>query len=612
MSRFASVLAKSPLIQLDRAFDYLIPEAMGKQIAIGQEVIFPLGRSKKTQVGYVFGLSDTSEYATAAIASIQDASEVLSRQLFDFLRAVADRQCVALGELLALAIPDHMSTVQRLPAIQPRALEVDILVPKLDSALGSRAAVLTSARQLEVAGTLFPDWSLLIIANALGVYSKGKSSIIVVPERSDIDIISDLAQRLGIDDQFVFLKPSQKKSSRYQLFHQIKESQQLIVVGTRSAIFAPVTNLGFIAVHDDSDDSLRDQGSPFTNTRDLALIRAKDDVGLLFTAPYRSVELQRLISIGYLSDHKVLEAPLRISYSEPGLRMDESGFKIVRENLERGPVLVLLPRKGDSASVYCAGCGDKLTCSCGGHFWQPDSTNTKCRLCNTHFVACNSCGSRNQKKGRTGSNRTVAELGKTFPNTAISEATGEKKPTGLKNKNQIVVATPGSAPRVPKGYSAVLILDSDVWLSRQTLNAQQIAIRDWMEALELMAPTGRAAFAGLPSDLGNTLSLGQLIPMAKTTLEEARELGLPPAMRICSLQALPETLELAVSAAKSRGAVVLWLDEKTGSALIKFSYNQGPAIAKELRVVAIGATARTQGGTKRRGLRVVMDDPQAL
>ena len=612
MSRFASVLAKSPLIQLDRAFDYLIPEAMGKQIAIGQEVIFPLGRSKKPQVGYVFGLSDTSEYATAAITSIQDASEVLSRQLVDFLRAVADRQCVALGELLALAIPDHMSTVQRLPAIQPRALEVDILVPKLDSTLGSRAAVLTSARQLEVAGTLVPDWSLLQVANALGVHSKGKSSIIVVPERSDIDIISDLAQRLGIDDQFVFLKPSQKKSSRYQLFHQIKESQQLIVVGTRSAIFAPVHNLGLIAVHDDSDDSLRDQGSPFTNTRDLALIRAKDDVGLLFTAPYRSVELQRLISIGYLSDHRVLEAPLRISYSEPGLRMDESGFKIVRENLERGPVLVLLPRKGDSASVYCAGCGDKLTCSCGGHFWQPDSTNTKCRLCNKHFVACNSCGSRNQKKGRTGSNRTVAELGKTFPNTAISEATGEKKPTGLKSKNQIVVATPGSAPRVPKGYSAVLILDSDVWLSRQTLNAQQIAIRDWMEALELMAPTGRAAFAGLPSDLGNALSLGQLIPMAKTALEEARELGLPPAMRICSLQALPETLELAVSAAKSMGAVVLWLDEKTGSALIKFSYNQGPAIAKELRVVAIGATARTQGGTKRRGLRVVMDDPQAL
>ena len=76
-----------------------------------------------------------------------------------------------------------MSTVPRLPAIQPRALEVDILVPKLDSPLGSRAAVLTSARQLEVAGTLVPDWSLLLIANALGAHSKGKSSIHCCPRK---------------------------------------------------------------------------------------------------------------------------------------------------------------------------------------------------------------------------------------------------------------------------------------------------------------------------------------------------------------------------------------------------------------------------------------------
>ena len=612
MSRFASVLAKSPLIQLDRAFDYLVPEGLQHQVSLGQEVIFPFGRSKKSQVGYISALSDSSDYATAEITSIQDSSSVLPNELESFLRAVADRQCVAMGELIALAVPDFMSTIEKLAVIEPRNLEIKLLTPKLDKALSARAVILTSARQLEIDGILVPDWTLLLLSNVLGAHAKGKSSIVVLPERSDIDIVANLVERLGLTDQFVFLKPNEKKSIRYQLFHQIKDSSQVVVVGTRSAIFAPVQKLGLIMVHDDSDDSLRDQGSPFTNTRDLALMRAKDSVELLFTAPYRSVELQRLVSIGYLSDHKVLEAPLRISYSEPGLRMDESGFKILRENLGLGPVLVLLPRKGDSASVYCVGCGDRLTCSCGGNFWQPDATNTQCRLCNKHFISCVSCGSRNHRKGRTGSNRTVAELGKSFPNSVISEATGSKKPTGLKAKNQIVVATPGSAPRVPKGYSAVLILDSDVWLSRQSLNAQQLAIRDWMEALELMSPTGRAAFAGLPADLGNALSLGQLIPLAKAALEEARELGLPPAMRICSLQALPETLDAAVLAAKSEGATALWVNHEAGSALIKFSYNHGPSIAKALRVVAIGATSRTQGTTKRRGLRVVMDDPQAL
>ena len=154
MSRFASVLAKSPLIQLDRAFDYLIPEALQNEIAIGQEVVFPLGRSKKSQVGYVSALSDSSDYATAAITSIQAASEVLSSQLIDFLSAVADRQCVALGELIALAVPDSMSTVQRLPAIEPRVLVVVILVPNLDAAFGARSTVLTSSRLLEVAGSL--------------------------------------------------------------------------------------------------------------------------------------------------------------------------------------------------------------------------------------------------------------------------------------------------------------------------------------------------------------------------------------------------------------------------------------------------------------------------
>ena len=612
MPRFASVLAKSPLIQLDRAFDYLVPSALQDLVSVGQEVVFPLGRAKKPQIGYISALSDNSEFATSEIASIQDESTVLPKELRTFLRAISDRQCVAMGELLALAIPDFMSTIKRAEPITSRKIDAKLLTPKLDKPMSSRSAVLTSARQLEAEGVLVPDWVLLIMSYVLGVHAKGKSSIVVLPERADLDLVEALIERLALTDQFVFLRPNQKRSTRYQLFHQIKDSSQVIVVGTRSAIFAPVQNLGLIAVHEDSDDSLRDQGSPFTNTRDLALIRAQGDTELLFTAPYRSVELQRLVAIGYLSDHKVVEAPLRISYSEPGLRMDKAGFQVVRENLPLGPVLVLLPRKGDSASVYCAGCGDKLTCDCGGHFWQPDEVNTQCRVCNKHFLACDSCGSRNHRKGRTGSNRTVAELGKSFPNIAISEATGTKKPTGIKTKDQIVVATPGSAPRLAKGYSAVLVLDCDVWLSRQTLNAQQLAVRDWMEALELMSPTGRAAFVGLPSELGSALSLGQLIPLAKAALEEAKELGLPPAMRICSIQGLPDTLNAAVSAAKEQGATVLWVNHETGGALIKFSYNLGPSVAKAIRVVAIGATSRTHGTSKRRGLRVVMDDPQAL
>ena len=67
MVRFASIVAKSPLIQLDRKFDYVVPEDLEDQIALGQLVSFPFGRTKKPQEGYVVELMDSSDYATSKL-----------------------------------------------------------------------------------------------------------------------------------------------------------------------------------------------------------------------------------------------------------------------------------------------------------------------------------------------------------------------------------------------------------------------------------------------------------------------------------------------------------------------------------------------------------------
>ena len=121
MSRFASVVAKSPLIQLDRSFDYIVPDEFLDVIAVGQEVIFPLGRSKKPQVGFVTQVMEASEHATTELLSISDDSEVLPDSLERLLRMVADRQCVAMGELLSLAVPDHMPTRSEGQPSKPQA-----------------------------------------------------------------------------------------------------------------------------------------------------------------------------------------------------------------------------------------------------------------------------------------------------------------------------------------------------------------------------------------------------------------------------------------------------------------------------------------------------------
>lgn len=612
MQRFARVVAKSNLIQLDREFDFIVPENLAENIAVGQQVSFPFGRSKKLQQGFVIKLIDSSEFATSEIADILHPSVVLNEELFRFCRQVADRQCVALGEILTAAIPDHMSRVL-IEEEKSVACELDIVNPvQVNPSLSSRSAVLTSTKRFTLEDNDFADWAFLALAEANAALSAGKSAIVVVPDSAELEELSRLADVLGLANWLVTFSPNQKKSDRFKAFHRAASLSHCLVIGTRSAIYAPIQNLGLVVLYDDLDDSLREQGSPFTNARELALMRATDGVRLLFLAPYRSIEIQRLVEIGYLSDHDVIAAPPRVSFTEPSVRFDDASFNLVRERLSIGPVLILLPRKGSSSSLYCGSCSSKLRCDCGGLIWEPTHGIAICRICKKPHVRCQECQASGFRRGRTGSERTVSELGRVFPQVAIAEATAEKKPSGLKSKNQIVVATPGSAPRVRGGYSALLILDTDIWLSRQSLAAEQLAIRDWTTALQLLAKDGRAVISGLDKELGQAFSMQQHRQLAAAQLSELRMLGLPPATRIASIECAPEHLESVVTAVKEVGAKTLSVDSAKASVLISFAYQLGPEVSKTLRAIALRTSARLQGTSMRRGIRIVMDDPDAL
>ena len=612
MHRFARVVVESTLLQLDREFDFLVPADLQGEIEFGQRVKFEIGRSKKAYTGFVVDLPAQSEFATSELTGLVDSQPVLTREVFELARAVADRQCVALGEILKLAIPDHMPRTELLEQVKQTLQFTLPDYPKLDKPLGKRAALLSFARSIEFASAIWPDWASVLINEAAKQLQLGVSAILVVPEQEQVELLASLAKASGIS-QTILLGGKQRKAERFRAYQQLLTAESALVIGTRSAVYAPVKSLGLIAVVDDLDDSLREQGSPFTHVREIALMRASE-ANLILAANYRSVEVQRLVEIGYLSDHTVVSAPPRISFSEAGLRVDESAFSAIKEKVEQGPVLVLLPRKGSSSAAYCGGCNARLVCKrCGGSIWEPVSGKFECRLCKTGHTSCNDCASSSARPGRTGSSRTVSELGRAFPQVAITEATADKKPAKILPKRQLVVATPGSAPRAPKGYSAVLILDPDVWLYSQSLRAEQLAIRDWQEAIELLAPSGRALIVGVSAELGQAVSLQQHRELASASLKDLQKLGLPPALRIAKLEGSSETIEAALRLVLPLGAQEIATDlSESASTLIKFGYKEGPAIARELRTLALKTNARLVGANKRRGLRVIMDDATAL
>ncbi|MEL0320082.1 MAG: hypothetical protein VXA46_05085, partial [Aquiluna sp.] len=109
MARFARVVVESKLLQLDRQFDFIVPSELESSIAFGSRVSFFIGRSKTKQTGFVVELLDSSEFATSSLVEMVGDRPPLTREIYDFAREVANRQCVAIGEILDAAVPDHMA-----------------------------------------------------------------------------------------------------------------------------------------------------------------------------------------------------------------------------------------------------------------------------------------------------------------------------------------------------------------------------------------------------------------------------------------------------------------------------------------------------------------------
>lgn len=589
------VAVESPLLQLDREFDFLVPKELEGSLTWGSRVKFSLGRAKQETTGLVIELLEKSEWAKTPITAVVGDRAFLTRELYEFCRAVSLRQVVALGEILQLACPGYMPRVQLDP----------VEVPPAGSASQDREVLLSSS-QVKLGSGFVPSWATLFVDKAAEQLEKSNSSILLAPEASDVETIALAAQDRNLE---IIVWETSPKSIRYRNFHRAL-GQVRVIVGTRSAIYAPVANLGLICVADDADDSYREVGSPHTHLRDLALLRSANRSSVLFAAPYRTVELQRLVEIGYLKELESSSKPPRIAFSPAGERIDDASLKLARESLKLGTLLVLLPRKGASAAAYCLDCGERLRCRCGGYGWESSQNRFQCRICAKPIVECASCRSSNFRRGRSGSTRTSAEIGKMFPNAVIYEATQEKKPIVPERSNQIVVATPGSAPRLNNGYSGLVILDPDIWLAAQTLHAEQNAIRDWCEAMELLRPDGRSVISGLSDQLGKPLALWQHREIARSAYLESKQLKLPPAVRIVKIAGTAKQLQNASEAILNLEGEQIRNDGV--SALFRFDYAKGSDIARELRAIATSAKAITRGQKNVRGFSVVMDDQEAI
>jgi primosomal protein N' (replication factor Y) len=276
------------------------------------------------------------------------------------------------------------------------------------------------------------------------VLEAGRSSILLVPEIGLTPAVAaDLHQIFG--EEVAILHSALTGKERAEQWHRIRSGAARVVVGTRSAVFAPVPDLALILVDEEQDSSYKQEETPRYHARDVAVMRAKMSgatVVLGSATPSLESYFNALPRKGAASKYALIELPDRVE-SRPlpeveilDMRQEfqETGQEQVisrklhaeiADKLERNEqVMVLLNRRGYSPVVLCRACGEKLECiNCAiSMTHHKRSHRMECHYCGyTARVPekCTHCGSEYVYFLGTGSEKLEELLHGMFPRARI-------------------------------------------------------------------------------------------------------------------------------------------------------------------------------------------------
>ena len=647
----ARVLVDLNLPQVDRLFDFRVPGTLAPNAKAGVRVRVPYGKAGKPVDGFIVELAETSDFEgeLREILEVVSPAPVLKPDVYQLVRSVADRQVATAAEVIKNAIPPRSVKVEKIwldDNIQSAELNLETLEAaskqirqvvepwpndKLRAAIVSQTGVVklsTSSRRSH------PIWALCLFLQAIEQRLIGKSTILCLADFRDSAVIFEIARELGIDGFLVDYSVSLQPSKRYSAFLRALGDSATIVVGNRSAIYAPVNNLSLISLWDDDDDSLEDQASPYCAAREIALIRqSQSGCQLVFAANSRSVHTQRLVEIGYL-DNFIAPRNVRVACSEATSRISPAVFAAIKAALRFGPVLVQVSALGTSTSLYCAQCSTRAQCHiCNGPLWANSVGHNQCRWCSALNDAfrCVRCQGTKLRPGKAGSKRTLEQFGAMLPGVALREFNGsETEELYIDDKPRLVVSTPGAEPQGDSGFAAVVILDANDMLARDSIDATADAVRHWMNAASKVKADGSVLIAGLEGQLARLLENHDLEAIARLELANRRELNFPPAVRLATVEAeqklldrflasLDRTLIIdtlgpsSITTGHGRGSS----QENLNRLILRFKYSEGALLATHLRELSlklsVGQTRVSQNsGRNARPIKIKMDDRSVL
>ncbi|WP_349898031.1 primosomal protein N' family DNA-binding protein [Parafrigoribacterium soli] len=656
----ARVLIDSSLPQLDRLFDYRVPAQFASDAKPGVRVRVPLRSADRIADGIIIELVSTVEYSGTLneLDAVVSPVPILAPEVWALARRVADRAAGTANDVVRLAVPKRQVRVEKAWLAEPSEERPPAVLRPVqptkapgyapeafEQAIASRKRLAVEVTPLVAelpGGAWVGEWAIAMAAAASESIALDQTAILCVPDYRDQEqLLAALAAVLP-PERIVRLDARQSNPDRYRATLACLDDRALVVVGNRSVVYAPAGRLGLIALWDDGDPLHAEPLSPYVHSRDAALVRQEQQgCALFFFAHSRSAEVQRLVELRWLDTLRPLRgyAPKVIPTSQQAAqdplaaraRIPTTAWKEARAALEHGPVLVQVARPGYAPRLACQDCGQAARClRCQGPLGLKTARSAPaCTWCGALAAEwhCENCEGRRLRLVGQGATRTAEDLGRAFPGVRVIIADGDRPLLTVGPAPALVIATRGAEPVAAGGYRAVLLLDGERMVARESLRVAEDCLRWWSNATALAARGATTVLVGVGGALASALATWQLPEYVRQELADRRALRFPPAVRVVTITGSATAVETALASIPQAehpedeasidvlGPVAI----PSGGvrAIARFDYAAGARVAAALRAEVIrNATSRRKRAAGAAGqppmptLKVRFDDTE--
>lgn len=510
----ASVWVDSGIPTLTEPFSYLIPEKLTSQIQIGSRVQVPF--KDKNLEGVVIDRTTLNSEARElkSIYKLLGEYPVASAETIELISLTTNYWGGTPYDVIRSAIPPRVASAEKglAPTAAPASIRSEaaatfhLLPPKTDPIV----ALISLVTNSKVSG----------------------AKLVIVPTARDLNRLAAAFVKGGIE--FTSLDSNLPRGDRYRNFLEVSLGSAGLVIGMRGAIFAPIPGLAEIYLHQENSEHYYERRTPHWSAREVAWIRSKlSNLNLHLTGYVPSLDVAIDIEnkeITYQATRTKISVVAQASSN--GELIPSKIYQQVRKALLAGPILFLVPAKGYATAISCAKCRNIAICECGGKLGKSSAKSDPiCVLCSKKYQnwKCRWCGEVRVFLTSRGIERFAEEIGRSFPNQIVIQSTANDPRHSVGSESALVISTPGVEPIAESGYSAVVILQVDRFLSSSASDGVERAYSNFFAASALASDSGVITLVHDDgSAITSALTTWNPATISKREIEQRIQLQLPP------------------------------------------------------------------------------------